>query len=308
MAYLIKKLVKGRTYYYLASSFKEGKKVKRVQFYIGAKRPSAGQMVKYAAALNRRMGAQMSKTDPLLSLLSDREQRQLDEVLKSHKKRIKNYPEARRNWYEWFLTNYTYDTNAIEGSSLTLRETAMVLFEDTAPTGRPLSDVRAAENHKKAYDWMSAYKGDINRQLILKLHGILTNGILVPSESGKLREVQVYVRGASDIPPRFQEVDARLRQLLVWYGANKKRYHPVVTAAYLHIQFERIHPFIDFNGRTGRLLLNFVLMKAGYHPVDIRNRDRMRYYRAIQAGAGGNPELLVKLIIKYLKETEKMFG
>ncbi len=176
-----------------------------------------------------------------------------------------------------------------------------MLFEGTSPPNRPLRDVLAAQNHKKAFDFVLAYKGDINKQFILKLHRILTAGILRREESGKLRKVQVYVRGSDTIPPKPKDVQTDLRDLLKWYKSNKRKYHPAITASYFHCAFEGIHPFVDFNGRSGRLLLNFILLKNGYPPVDIRNRDRRRYYDAIRSALKGNLKPFVLLASKYLK-------
>jgi Fic family protein len=180
----------------------------------------------------------------------------------------------------------------------------MVLFEGISPPNRPLRDVLAAENHKKAYDWLVAYKGDVNQKMIFKIHEILSKDILNKYESGKFRQVQVYIRGSSDIPPRADAVEKEIIELVRWYKFNKRKYHPVVVAAFMHINFEKTHPFVDFNGRTGRLLMNFILMKNNLPPVDIRNKDRMKYYEAIKSGIHENLNPFVKLIIKYLKEME----
>jgi len=300
MAYLVKKRIKNKDYYYLVASVKLAGRIKKFQLYIGAKRPFRKQLTKLKDVLNKRIESYMSKFDPFLTLLTEREKNELEAIKKSYKKTLS--PAVKQNYYEWFLTNYTYDTNAIEGSTLTLRETAMVLFEGVTPYNRPLRDVRAAENHKKAYDWMMNYKHDLSVQFILRLHKIMTSEILSPSESGKFRRVQVYIRGASDVPPPPHVVKWQLMKLLSWYKSNKKRYHTTVVAAKMHAEFERIHPFVDFNGRTGRLLLNFILFKTGYPPIDIRNKDKQHYYEAIRNATGGNIKPLVKLIERYLKE------
>ena len=302
MPYLVQKVIKGKKYFYLVSAAKISGKAKQFQFYLGAKKPGAKEIERYSKVLKQRVKSFLASKDPLLTIISEGDLSKLESAKKIYGKILKQSPSARKNYYEWFITTYTYDSNAIEGSTLSLRETAMVLFEGISPQGKSMKDVIAAENHKKAFDFLLSYKGDITKQLILKLHKILTAKILNPPESGKLRKVQVYVSGAEEIPPKPRDVEPQLSALLKWHKANKKKYHPVVVAAYFHSAFELIHPFIDFNGRTGRLLLNFILMKNKYPPIDIRNKEKLGYYSAIRASVKGNIKPLAELVIKYLKE------
>lgn len=302
MPYLIEKKIKGRKYFYIISSVKMKGRVKRFQSYVGTKKPSTKEFRLRAEALKRRVKEFLKKSDPLLSIIPDVELRGLEKSKSEYKRLMKRGSAVVENYYEWFVTQFTYDTNAIEGSTLTLRETAMVLFEGISPSGRSLHDVRTAENHKKAYDWMVSHKGDIDKQFILKLHRILTDGILKKECSGKIRNVSVYIRGAPERPPRPEEIEPQLRALIKWYNSGKRKYHPVVLASYFHTAFEGIHPFVDFNGRTGRLLLNFILLKNGYPPIDIRNEDKESYYNAIRAAVIGNIEPFANLVIRYIKE------
>ncbi|MFQ6010265.1 MAG: Fic family protein [Candidatus Aenigmatarchaeota archaeon] len=301
MAYLIKKLVKGKTYFYLASNVRTDGKWKKIQVYVGKKKPSPKQLSRYSRVLRQRVRQYQFSKDPLLTLVSEADLKALEKVKTSFKKLSKQSKTVREKYYEWFITTFTYDSNAIEGSALTLRETSMVLFEGITPPGRPLRDVRAAENHKAAFDWMVSYKGDISKSFVLKLHKVMTRGILPSHESGKIRKAQVYIRGAREIPPKPKDVEKELGILLSWYKNNKKRYHPVVVASYFHTAFEQIHPFVDFNGRTGRLLLNFILLKNDFPAIDIRNKDRQRYYSGIRSAIAGNLKPFVTLVIKYLK-------
>ncbi len=307
MPHLIKKKVKGKEYFYLASSVKVSGKTKKFQVYIGSKKPLEKELRKYSAVLKRRVNGFALKSDPLLSIISEKESKDLESIKRAYKRLLKQSPAVKENYYEWFITTYTYDSNAIEGSMLSLRETALVLFEGLSPPGRPMRDIIAAENHKKSFDWMLSYKMGIDKRFILKLHKILTSGVLSPLESGKLRKFQVYVRGAEEIPPKPEEVELKLGELIKWYKINKTKYHPIVLASYFHSMFEKIHPFVDFNGRTGRLLLNFILLKHGYPPVDIRNKDKQRYYNAIRSAIVGNFKPFVALAIKYVKETGEKF-
>ena len=125
------------------------------------------------------------------------------------------------NYYEHFVTEFTYDTNAIEGSTVTLQETALILFDKIVPEGKSIREISEVQNHKDAFDYMLAYKGDINRAFVLKLHKLLMHNILW-KHSGRFRDVQVYVRGASFTPPKPQDVEKQFKQLMHWYRSNKK--------------------------------------------------------------------------------------
>jgi Fic family protein len=116
--------------------------------------------------------------------------------------------------------------------------------------------------------------------------------------------VRVYVRGAGFVPPDPEYVDKEFKRLMLWYRANKKRYHPVVVAAYFHHVFESIHPFRDGNGRVGRLLLNFILRKNSLPMINIKYKNRNKYYTALEAGNKGDLKLMSDLIIEYLEQTE----
>ena len=117
----------------------------------------------------------------------------------------------------------------------------------------------------------------------------------------KLRDVQVFVRGSEINPPPPEVVEMELKELLKWYHRNKQRYHPIVVAGYFHIAFEGIHPFIDFNGRVGRLILNFILKKNFYPFADIKVEDRIEYLKAINDGLKGDLRPFIKLLIKCLR-------
>jgi len=307
MVYLAKKRIKGKEYFYLISKVRVNDGIKKFQIYLGKKRPLGNQLLKYSNILKNKIKNFNLKTDPLLKIIKKIDLNNLKIIKKDYAKSIKYSPAIKQNYYEWFIAIYTYDSNAIEGSTLTLRETAMLLFEDITPSNKSIRDVIAAENHKKAYDWICNYKGDVSKRFILKLHKILTDRILSSSASGKLRNIQVYIRGASETPPKAKEVTLELNSLLKWYNNNKNKYHPVVVAAHFHTAFEGIHPFIDFNGRCGRLILNFILLKNSYPPINIRNKSRQQYYKAIKSAINVNLKPFIELIIKYLKESNKVF-
>lgn len=166
----------------------------------------------------------------------------------------------------------TYNSNAIEGNSLTLSETKVVLENGITIKGKPLKDHLEAINHKHAIDYIEelvSNESELSEYDIKSLHYLILTGIN-EENAGKYRNVNVYISGAKHIPPNYLNVPIEMQILIAKYR-KWKDLHPVVRACYLHGEFVKIHPFIDGNGRTARLLLNFELIKSGYPPIIIKN-------------------------------------
>ena len=306
MSYILTKIRNKRKYYYLVKNIRVNNKWKKFTTYLGSdlnKKQLMEQNKKYSKILEQKSKEYLRRVDILLNLVSEKNLKFLELAKQKYKKFSKQSIAAKERYYEWFITTFTYNSNAIEGSTITLDETSMILFDKITPPNRTLKEVREVENHKKAFDYMVNYNGDINKNFVLKLHKILTTDILGNEESGKFRKVQVYIRGEMQIPPKSELVPLEFNKLIKWYNKNKKKYNPVVVASYFHTAFEGIHPFVDFNGRTGRLLLNFILLKNRFSAIDIRNRNRMEYYKAIKyAIKESNLKPFVNLVIEYIKE------
>lgn len=313
MVYHIEKTIKNKKYHYLVKNVRINNKWKKFTVYIGKGRLSKNDIkklkLKYSKVLEKKVENYVRLIDPLYSLLSEKEVEKLEDIKKKYMKIHREMPaEAKKKYYEWFLTKFTYNTSAIEGSTVTLRETSMILFDRITPPGKTLREIREIENHKRAFDFILNYKGDVNKNFVCRIHKILTTDILPEENSGVFRKARVFIRGVEDfIPPKPEQVEAEFKKLMNWYNKNKKKYHPVVLASYMHAAFEGIHPFTDFNGRTGRLLLNFILLKNGFPGIDIKNKDRMKYYKALQNVQKGDLKPFVNLVVRYLKEIESFF-
>lgn len=179
---------------------------------------------------------------------------------------------------EEFIVEYTYNSNAIEGNTLTLRETDMVLRGLTIDR-KPLKDHMEAVGHRDAFQFVSELvKTDapISQRIIKQIHFLVLAD--KKEDRGVYRRVPVRIMGAHHEPVQPYLIEEKLEKLLQDF--SKSTEHIVIKLARFHIEFEVIHPFIDGNGRTGRLLVNFELMKAGYPPIDIKFTDRMAYYNA----------------------------
>lgn len=179
---------------------------------------------------------------------------------------------------EEFIVEYTYNSNAIEGNTLTLRETDLVLRGLTIDQ-KPLKDHMEAVGHKEAFDFVSELVKEnvpMSESIIKQIHYLVLAD--KKDDRGVYRRVPVRIMGAQHEPVQPYLIAPKMEQLLQDY--EESREHIVTKLARFHIEFEGIHPFIDGNGRTGRLLVNLELMKAGFPPIDIKFADRIAYYNA----------------------------
>lgn len=176
---------------------------------------------------------------------------------------------------------WTYNSNRIEGNTLTLRETKVVL-EGITVGGKALRDHLEAINHRDAIhfvDQLVTTRAPLNARDIKDVHALVLRGI-EPDEAGRYRQQNVIISGASTTPPNFLHVEESMERLLAEYSSSLTA-HPIERIAELHTRFVEIHPFADGNGRIGRLLMNLELMKEGYPPTVIRAEDRLAYYEAL---------------------------
>ena len=182
---------------------------------------------------------------------------------------------------EEFTVEYTYNSNAIEGNTLSLRETDLVLRGLTIDR-KPLKDHLEAVGHKEAFDYVRELvkeNAPLTEHIIRQIHYLVLAD--KRNDRGVYRRVPVRIMGAHHDPVQPYLIEPKMQQLLLDYAASGD--HIVTKLARFHIDFESIHPFIDGNGRTGRLLVNLELMKAGYPPIDIKFTDRAAYYNAFDA-------------------------
>ena len=182
---------------------------------------------------------------------------------------------------EEFTVEYTYNSNAIEGNTLTLRETDLVLKGLTI-NQKPLKYHMEAVGHKEAFDYVRELvkeNAPLTENVIKQIHYLVLAD--KKDDRGVYRRVPVRIMGAHNEPVQPYLIEPKMEQLLLDYAASED--HIVTKLARFHVEFEGIHPFIDGNGRTGRLLVNLELMKAGYPPIDIKFTDRAAYYSAFDA-------------------------
>jgi Fic family protein len=194
------------------------------------------------------------------------------------------------NLNAWFKVELTYTSNALEGNTLTRRETAVVIEKGITIGGKSLVEHLEATNHAKAFDFIQSLVGkksqDFTENDLLYLHEIILKGI-DDKNAGRYREVSVRISGSTVILPNPAKVPQLMREFMFWL--HTAQLHPVELASEAHYRLVTIHPFVDGNGRTARLLMNLLLMMQGYPPAIIRKRDRLAYITALeQAQTGGS--------------------
>lgn len=201
------------------------------------------------------------------------------------------------------MINFTYNSNAIEGNTLTLQETALILKEGITIDKKPLKDHLEAVGHKEAYLYVEELvqqKVPLSEKVIKDIHSL----VLMDNreDRGLYRRVPVTIMGAVHMPPQPYLLPGRMEELMLKYQ-EMRLLNVLERVSQFHLEFEAIHPFIDGNGRTGRLLLNLELMKAGYPPINIKFGDRKRYYDCFTSYHTNGEDLseMVSLVGEYLE-------
>lgn len=205
---------------------------------------------------------------------------------------------------EEFLVEYTYNSNAIEGNTLTLQETAMVL-EGVTIDKKPLKDHLEAVGHRDAFLYVQDLVKDkipFSEYIIKQIHTLVLMDR--PEDRGVYRRIPVRIMGAFHEPPEPLIVPELMETLIKEF--NNKKLHPIESAALFHLKFEGIHPFVDGNGRTGRLILNLFLMQNGYPPINVKFTDRKKYYEAFDSYYSENSSaVMIEMIAGYSEERLK---
>ena len=201
---------------------------------------------------------------------------------------------------EHFQLEMTYNSNAIEGNTLTLRETALVLQEGFTVKGKTLKDHLEAKNQKEALEFLYELidfekQNTFSEKLIREVHSL----IVKESDAelaGKYRDGNVMITGADHNPPEAFQVKQEMNELIKWIDKNKTLFHPVELAALVHHKLVFIHPFWDGNGRAARIIMNIFIMQAGYPLTVILKNDRKRYYRVLSEADKGNYKSFVEFV------------
>jgi Fic family protein len=208
---------------------------------------------------------------------------------------------------DFFHTRYTYHSNKIEGNTLTLQETALVVSKGITIAGKSVREHLEAVNHQEAVEYIESLVQNgtpITERLIKELHYLILKGI-DKHWAGTYRNAEVRISGSEHVPPQHFDVPMEMEKMLAYYQENRLRLHPVLLAADMHLMLVGIHPFMDGNGRTGRLLMNLILMQGGFYIANIKGdlTDRLEYYEALEEGhVRGNTLPFRKLVAKAVEQ------
>ena len=261
---IIRKKTKGKKiYYYLEHSIRKGNKIIKKEKYLGTLIPKDIDKIK--EEFSKELKTELYK--------------KLEKIKENFQSEWKRVPEsAREKELKEISIAFAYNSNAIEGSTITLEEVRGIIQENIAPN-KPLKDIKEIENHNKIFLGMLKKKERITNSLILKWHRDIF-GETKPDIAGKYRNY--LVRVGDYIAPDWKEVILKMNRLIEF--VNKSKLNPVELAARAHYKFEAIHPFGDGNGRIGRLLMNHILWHKNYPMLIIEHKKRAFYYKAFPKG------------------------
>lgn len=205
------------------------------------------------------------------------------ERLKRHRDAISN--DAALSYERAFEIEYTHNSTAIEGNTLSLIETKVLLEDGISVGGKALREIYEAVNHRKAYRYVKECVGKgmpLGEGIVGDIHALLMENIQV---GGVYRDVQVYISGARHMPPPPHLMYRQVKDFYADMLERKKALNPVEFAAWTHAEFVRIHPFTDGNGRTARLMMNYQLLSEGFPAVSVAKEDKLAYFEALDAYA-----------------------
>ena len=288
---LKKKQIGRQTYFYLEHSFRQRGKVQKKEVYLGKEIPKNIEEIKKKFIFDFYKG----KWFEIFS-----------KIKKNYSKEEKATPKsAKEKETENFAIKFTYNTQRIEGSKLSLRETANLLEKGISPKQKPLGDIKEAESHKKVFYEVINYPKELNMQIVLYWHKKLFQETK-EDIAGKTRDHQVIISGSKFIPPMPSEIEFLFKEFFEWYHKNKDKINPVELAALVHLKFVTIHPFSDGNGRISRLIMNFILNRNKMPILDIAYSNRDSYYTALERAQIKKNELvfLQWFFKRYFKENK----
>lgn len=211
-------------------------------------------------------------------------------------------PEVLNNLKQYFDVELTYNSNAIEGNTLTITETKVILEEGlTIGGGKSLREHLEVINHQEAINYIEDIVNknlDITERVVKDLHAIILKSI-DNKNAGIYRKNNVLISGSKHRPVEYMLVEEKMDELLSWYNTSKEQLQPIELAALFHFKYVYIHPFINGNGRTARLLMNLILLRNGYPMAIIRNEDRSEYMKALEmASVNGQTGAFVSIITR----------
>jgi Fic family protein len=279
MVHLERKKDKKNTYFRLVHTIRKGSKITHKTKYIGKDLPSKAGLEQLKKEFIKEINGQRYR------YLSADDVEKIEQKKEDYTKEIKKLSFIEKEKHlEEFIIRFTYDSSKLSGVPVTLRQTSLILKEGIVPKNiKNLRTVKELENHEKGVLIITKYKGAFNIKFVQKLHKTLLAGV-DDQIAGKLRsELQrnVKVTGTAYVPPKWKEIDKELDDFFKWYKTESRKLHPLELAALIHLKIISMQPFVDGNSRLSRLLMNWILWKKNYPPIDIPVEDLEDYYNAL---------------------------
>jgi Fic family protein len=286
-------------YYYLVKNVRLSPSiVKKVRIFLGREVPPHDKLQELFQQIERKA------PKPYSSKWLSKETSERIEDLHASISIFKNFPSEALP--ADFLVRFTYNSNAIEGNPLTLRQTALILSDNIAPQGAKTDDVVEVMNGKDAWDFARDYKGALSEKFLQTVQYEVTKNTKCRLQ-GEYRDSEVRISGSEWKPPTASEVPEQMEKIVKEYRKSKQTLHPVELAAWLHNRLVQVHPFTDGNGRSARLAMNWVLIRKKFPPVVISVQNKEQYYSAIEEADNGNQKLFAEFLAKQLLEQYASF-
>ena len=312
MVFISSKTIKGKKRYYLERSIRllTGK-VKKFSIYLkdyDAKRKYK-DINHYKRLLNGNISKELTEFAARyykkINIFNEELLKRLEEIKLGYKEITKKLSKKQlQDIIDRFTANFTYESNAIEGNSLTLKDVTFVLHEKKAIKGKDLREIYETLNTREAMELVFSNKLRVNEKDIIKLHKILVKNTGIPFGYKKVPNFLMHRQLETTRPEKVKE---EMGKLINWYNENET-IHPLQRAVIFHGKFEKIHPFEDGNGRVGRLLINIMLLNNRYPPLIIRKSQRLSYFSCLEAFDKGYEDKLNRFLVeKYKKTYEKFF-
>ncbi len=238
-------------------------------------------------------------------IFSEEQIKKIEEMKYNYNKLLRKIPKSNYNdLWDRFAANFTYESNALEGNSLTLKDVSMIMFENVSIKGKDLREIYETRNSREVVKMIIKNKFKINHEDIIKIHKILVKDLEIDEGYKKFPNVIIGKR-LKTTPP--EKVDGEMTKLIKWYTENIMSIHPLEMASIFHGKFEQIHPFADGNGRVGRFLINVILTNNKYPPLIIRKSQRLSYLTALEKFDDKHKDNLERFILEKYKETYAKF-
>ena len=210
----------------------------------------------------------------------------------------------KKDLFDRFTANFTYESNALEGNSLTLKDVAIVMFENSTIKGKDLREIYETRNSRKVVEGILNRKFNISEKDIIRIHKLLVQDLDIETDYKKFPNILVGKKIRLTPPEKVKE---EMANLVEWYHKNKSKIHPLKLASLFHGKFEQIHPFQDGNGRVGRFLINAMLINENYPPLIIRKSQRISYLTALEKFDNNYSKTLERFFLEKFKETYRKF-